>query len=306
MTTVLRRTPRVPAPAAGARVPLVLGWVTVVLATVSALSGLLVTGGVGRHEVETARGAGVTLYGEGLYAADSWLVGAGNVGQDLAILLVEVPVLVVALLLHRSGHRFGPVLLTGVFAFFLYWATSMTFATAQNRLFPVYVAVFSTTLFGLLTASRAHDVRAVAAVFPDRPGRRPLAVYLGAVALALTMAWLPDLLATAVSGDVAEAVGPYTSSVTHALDLAVVVPVAVVAAVLLLRREPLGAYLTVVMLVLNVLIGVLLMAAGVAQLLDGVELTVAQIVAKMATFAVLTLVAGGLLVRLVLSVERHS
>ena len=40
------------------------------------------------------------------------------------------------------------------------------------------------------------------------------------------------------------------------------------------------------------------MGQGVAQLVSGVPMTPAEIVAKMLTFAVLTLVAGGLLARL--------
>ena len=62
------------------------------LAMGSSIAGLTVSGGPGRHAVMTARGATVTLYGEGLYAADTWLIGIGNRGQDAAILLVEVPI----------------------------------------------------------------------------------------------------------------------------------------------------------------------------------------------------------------------
>ena len=82
------------------------------------------------------------------------------------------------------------------------------------------------------------------------------------------------------------------------LDLGLVVPVAVIAAVQLFRRSPEGSVLTLVMLVVNVCIGILLMAQGVAQLASGVPMTMGEIVAKMLSFAVLTLVAGGLLVRM--------
>ena len=122
--------------------------------------------------------------------------------------------------------------------------------------------------------------------------------YLLAVAAALTLAWLPELVATTITGDIAEAVGPYTSSATHALDLGLVVPVAVLAAAKLLRHRPSGRVLTLVMLVVNVCVGTLLMGQGVAQLVSGVPMTPAEIVAKMLTFAALTVVAGGLLARL--------
>lgn len=126
-----------------------------------------------------------------------------------------------------------------------------------------------------------------------------LAIYLFAVAAALTLAWLPGMVSAAITGGIAAKVGPYTSSVTDALDLGVVVPVAVIAAVQLLRGKPEGSVLALVMLVVNVCIGILLIAQGVAQLVSGVPMTIGEIIAKMLTFAVLTLLAGGLLVRMV-------
>jgi hypothetical protein len=146
-------------------------------------------------------------------------------------------------------------------------------------------------------ARRIDPIR-VATALPDHPGRGALATYLLAVAAALTLAWLPGLAATAITGDIAAKVGLYTSSVTDALDLGLVVPVAVIATVQLLRGRPEGSVLTLIMLVVNVCIGILLMAQGVTQLASGVPMTIGEIIAKMLTFAVLTLVAGGLLIRM--------
>jgi hypothetical protein len=270
-----------------------------VLVTVGSLVGVFAGGGPGRQVVETARGATVTLYGDGLYAADTWLVGAGNRGQDVAMLLVEVPVLLLVVGWYR--RHCSPVAaaaLTGVLAFFTYFCTSMVLATAQNRLFPVYVAAASCAAFALVATVSHVDLAAVSAELPRRPGRAALAAYLIGVAAALTAAWLPRMLSTAVSGEVAEAVGPYTSSVTEALDLGIVVPVVVIAAVMVLARRPGGRGLAFVILVLNVCIGVLLLAQGTAQLVLGVPLTTGEIIGLMLTFAALTLVAGALLTRM--------
>lgn len=269
-----------------------------VVATTSAVAGILTGGGPGRHAVETTRGVVVTVYGAGLYAADTWLVGAGNRGQDVVVLAVEVPILLLALRWYRRGGAVEAAVMTGVLAFFAYFYVSMVFATAQNRLFPVYVAGAALALFGTVLAAWGTDAARVAEALPDRPGRRALAAYLFLVAAALTLAWVPDLVATALTGDVAQAVGPYTSTVTEALDVGLVVPVAVLAAELTFRGSDLGRVLALVLLVVNVCIGVLLMGQGGAQLVAGVPLTVGEVIAKMATFAALTLVAGGLLARM--------
>jgi hypothetical protein len=83
------------------------------LAVISSLIGLLVMGGPGRQMVTTARGATVIIYGKGIYAADSWLLGTGNRGQDVAILLVEVPFLLLTLWWYRRGGTVAAVALTG-------------------------------------------------------------------------------------------------------------------------------------------------------------------------------------------------
>ena len=74
------------------------------LAATSSFIGLLAAGGPGRQLVKTARGATVTLW-EGLYAADTWLIGAGNRGQDLAMLIFELPVLLLILRWYRRVAR---------------------------------------------------------------------------------------------------------------------------------------------------------------------------------------------------------
>jgi hypothetical protein len=280
--------------------------VLALLATTSSLIGLLAAGGPGRHVVTTARGASVTVHGNGIYAADSWLVGAGNRGQDVAILLVEVPFLLLSLRWYRRSGPLAAAALTGVLAFFTYFYVSMTFATAQNRLFPLYVAAASLAGFALVVVAHRMDPIRVATALPDRPRRGALAAYLLAVAAALTLAWLPGMAMTAITGNIATKVGPYTSPVTEALDLGLVVPVAIIAAVQLIRGRPEGSVLTLVMLIVNVCIGILLIAQGVAQLASGVPMTIGEIIAKMLTFAVLTLVAGGLLIRMAFAASARS
>jgi hypothetical protein len=154
--------------------------------------------------------------------------------------------------------------------------------------------------FALAFLTSRLDVNHIVAAVPVPPERNSLAAYLIAVAAALTLAWLPGMIMTAVTGTIAEAVGPYTSATTEALDLGLVVPVAVIAAVHLLTQRPMGRVLALIILVVNVCIGMVLMAQGVAQLVSGVPLTVGEIVTKMLSFAAPTLIASGLLARMAL------
>ena len=264
-------------------------------AAVAAAVGLFSGGGPGQHTVTSLRGDPVTLYGVGLFRHDTFLVGAGNRGQDAVVLFLAVPLLLVAIGLQRGGGTRARLLLTGGTAYFLYYYASMVTATAHNRLFPLYVALFSASMFAFVTAVSGLDPRLVAREFPDRPSPGVLAGYLWMVAALLTLVWLPPTLAPLFTGETPELVATYTTMPTWALDLGVIVPTAALAAVLLRRGRPLGQLLAAVVLLLNVTIGATLMGQSAAQLIAGVPLTTGEIVGMVLSFAALTVVATGLL-----------
>lgn len=280
----------------------VLGLLLAASAALGSALGLLVGGGPGRHTVESLRGSEVTLLGEGLYRWDTWLVGAGSRGQDVVVLLVEVPALIAVLCWWwLRPHPVVPLVLAGQLAFFAYLGISLTAGNAQNRAFASYVATAALAGFALVRLATRIDPGTTVDALPDVPGRRALVAYLGLVALALTAAWLPEVVAGALGADLDDRIGPYTSQLTHALDLGLVVPVVLLATVGVHRGTATGRVLAVVVLVLNVCIGLLLLGQGAAQLLDGVPLTAQDLVVRMLTFAVLTLAAGGLLLRMALA-----
>jgi hypothetical protein len=281
------------------RTVLVLGWIVVVLAGIAAAVGLFSAGGPGASEVTSLREQATDLYGAGLYRFDSVLIGVGNRGTDAVTLFLEVPALAVALVAYRRGSLRGAIALVGILGWTLYYYASMSLYTAYNRRFPVYVVVFAASLFALPMAFASVDGEAFARSFPSRPSRVALMTYLGALAAALTLAWAPALLAGSLSGTLPARLGAYSTEVTWALDLAVVVPAVAATAVLLYRRVPLGPLAATAMLAVNVALGLALLGQNVAQLLAHVPMTPGERVGGMASFAVMTVVAGVLLGRLV-------
>jgi hypothetical protein len=276
----------------------VLGVIVAVLAAVAAAVGLFAGGGPGAAAVTSVRGQATDLYGVGLYRFDSVLLGVGNRGTDAVTLFLEVPVLVLALRAYLRRSVRGTVVLIGVLGWLLYYYASMSLYTAFNRLFPVYVVVFAATLFALPLAFTSVDADRFARAFPARPTRTVLVGYLAALAFALTLAWAPAMIGSALTGDVPARLGTYSTEVTWALDLGLVVPAVAVTAVLLRRGAALGPLAATAMLSLNVALGLALVGQGVAQLLADVPMTVGERVGAMASFAIMTVVAGVLLSRL--------
>jgi hypothetical protein len=276
----------------------VLGYTVAVLAAAAAALGLVLHGGPGSTAVTSVRGQATDLYGLGLYRWDSVLIAVGNRGTDVVTLFLEVPALVVALHLYRRRSLRGTIALIGILGWLLYYYASMVLGTAYNRLFPLYVVLFAGALFACPLAFRSIDAQRFAAGFPTRPSRTALTAYLGGLAVVLTAAWAPTMIASALTGDLPTRLGTYTTEVTWAIDLGVIVPAVAAAAVLLHSGASLGPLAATAMLSLNTALGVALMGQGVAQLLADVPMTAGERVGAMVSFAVMTVAAGVLLGRL--------
>ena len=275
-----------------------LGYAIALLAAVAGAFGLFTTGGHGSGVVTSLRGQPTDLYGLGVYRFDSVLIGVGNRGTDAVTLFLEVPALVTALRLYRRRSLRGTIALVGILGWLLYYYASMTLGTTYNRLFPLYLVLFAAALFATPLALGSIDTQRFAERFPQRPSRRALTGYLGGLAAVLTLAWAPSMIASAVTGQLPTRLGAYTTEVTWALDLGVIVPAVAVSAVLLHRRNVFGPLAATAMLSLNVALGLALVGQGVAQILADVPMSGGEKVGAMASFAVMTVVAGVLLGRL--------
>jgi hypothetical protein len=258
-----------------------------VLALVAASAGLAWQDGAGSFAFTTVRGETVQMYGHGLYRYETLRDGTGWKGSDLFILLVGVPLLVCWTLLYRRGSLRGGLLLTGTLAYFLYNAASMTFGYAYNGLFLVYVAQLTASLFAFVLAFTSFDLATLPAHFTARLPRRGIASFLFAVGASLLLVWGGlDLLPALLQGK-APALTGHTTLPTHALDMGVIAPVAVLAGVLLLRRAPLGYLLAATFLVISSVLGAGVLALSAAQVLAGV-LTPGETVVFVVPFVILT------------------
>jgi hypothetical protein len=294
---------RVAAPAAAARVRLATGlsWLIALLATLAAAVGLFWRGGAGAYPVSTIRGETVQLYGRGLYQHDTLFAAGGALGNDAVVLLLGVPLLAASTLLLRRGLRWR-LLHLGVLVFFLYVYASAALGTvAFNPMFPVYVTLFSASLFAVILAGSSIDLGRLARGLAPAAPRRGLAVFL-AVSGAITLAvWGLPLAGALARGEATARLDSYTTEVTVALDLAVITPLVFAAAALVRRREPLGYLLAAALLVLEVMLAPMIAAQTVGQLRAGVTLSAGEVAGPVTGFLVLAAAAAWFLV----AITRH-
>lgn len=235
----------------------------------------------------TLHGQTVQIYGQGLYRYDTTFSAALNKGTDAVTLVVSLPLLVIAFLLHRRGSLRGSLLLAGALAYFLYLGATMTFGVAFNRLFLVYVALFSASLFALITALTAVDLQALAGSISPRLPHRGLAAFMLVAGLGTLGLWLSDVVGPLLTGHAPQNLGPYTTMFTHGFDSAVITPAAVLTGICLLQRKPLGYLLTAPILILCVLIGVVVIGQTVSQALAGIVFPIGVYIGMIGSWVVM-------------------
>jgi hypothetical protein len=185
---------------------------------------------------------GIASGGNGFYASYPAAL-AGMVGQDIASLLVAVPLLVLAARSAGRGSVRGILILGGIL-FYVAYGYSYYVLGGFNALFPVYIVIVAVSLYALLALLVGLDPMAVATqVQPGLP-RRIAAGFLLGVALLFVVMWGGMILSLVASNKQPD---PVPHGVV-ALDGMVLLPALLIGGWLLWRAAAWGFALGAVLL----------------------------------------------------------
>ena len=201
-------------------------------------------------------------------------------------LLLGLPLLAVTTLLYWRGSLRAALLQTGALAYFLYVYATLSTNAAYSELFLVYVALFSTSLFAFVTCLLAFDLQALAHRFSASMPRRGPAIYLFCAAALTALVWLAPVLGGLMAGQAPKYLDSYTTLVTYALDLAVIVPAVFLIGALVLRGRVLGYLLAFPPLVLIAMLFPAISAQTAFQLAAGITFTVPEVVGPIVGFLI--------------------
>jgi hypothetical protein len=271
-----------------------LGALIAVLALVAGLAGVLQSGGPGLTAVTTVRGDAAQLLGHGLYRYDTAFSGASFRGTDVVNIVLAVPALVVCLVLYRRGSVRGALALVGIITYFLYTYANVALGAAYNPLFLVYATLLSAGFYALVLLLRSLDLGALGSDALGRLPRRLPAVFFIVAGVLTTAVWLMPLVEALASGAPPARMDTYTTAVTFALDLALIVPACFVTARLLLRRAALGYLTAAALLGIIVLLGPNFIAQTISQVRAGVEFSGAEVAGPIGGFGAVA--AAGIVV----------
>ncbi|HMR99067.1 MAG TPA: hypothetical protein PKE62_07410 [Anaerolineales bacterium] len=243
-----------------------------ILATLAGLSP-----GKGQpYALANFRGEQITINARGLYYWDTVSSAAQMQANDLVTLTLGLPLLAISFWLTLRGSLRGRLLMTGTLGFILYTYITMCFGAAYNKLFLVYVALFSLSLFAFILSMMSFDLKTLPSHFSEKLPRGWIAGLLFFAAAFLSLAWLGRIAAT-FAPDAIPALENTTSMFIQAMDLGLIVPLCVMSGILLLRRLAWGYLLASIGLMKFLTMGVAVSLMSLNMLRVGVPISMVEV-----------------------------
>lgn len=219
------------------------------LSLIACLVGLFSTGGPGPHDFLAITGETVEIYGSGIYKNDSISAVAQGKAGDFVTLVMGIPLLLTALYLTNKGSFRGRLMLTGTLGYFLYTYMSYTFLWHYNPLFVGYVGLMSLCLYAFVLSLMSFEIEKIPAMFTEKLPIGFLAGFQLFVGIGIGILWLAKIGPSILVGSVPVGLEHYSSLVIQGMDLGFIVPTAILSAILLLKKSPMGYLLTAVIIV---------------------------------------------------------
>jgi hypothetical protein len=213
-----------------------------------------------------AMAAGAGIFVSGLYRDPPGLA-AQAIGQDAISLFVALPALLISAFMAGRGHQRARLIWLGVLVYVAYTYASYSFGIRFNPLFLIYVALLGCSTYALMGGLAATDWTAVKAGFSKNAPVRAIGIYLGVIGALFYLIWMSEALPASLAGVAPESVvedGTPTNAI-HVLDMGLLLPALLIAAVSLWRRRPLGFGLAAALLANLVLLGLAILSMTVFQ-----------------------------------------
>jgi hypothetical protein len=225
----------------------------------------------------TSRGETVELVTTGVYVHNAERVVAEGIGWDLVTLLLIAPALFVVARSVARGSARARLVAVGLLAYTFYQYFMYAMAWAVGPLLVPFVAIYAGSLIGIAWFVASIPLDELERRVTDRFPYRAMAVFSVAMALVLLGMWLP-MIAAVLGGQLQDTLNGQTTLVVQALDLGLVVPVAIATAVLAWRRRPLGTLLAATLVIKGLAMAVAIVAMVLSAWYVEGELEVAGLV----------------------------
>ena len=232
-------------------------------------------------------GDDVKLFGSGIYKADSYFKAPIFIGTDLSVLFFLVPLFVISFIRDLRIHTPKTQLrLVTIEAVSLYYAISLCIGVKYNRLFVLYVILFSLLFFTLI-----KEMRALSRYKFSHDSKKSDIVFLVFSGVSLCIAWWPDIIPTILSGKSLSLIENYTTEPTYVLDLGIISPLCFISLILMKKKDSFGVVLYAILLQSIIVVAVMMITQSAVQFASGVEIPLPALITKSLIFVILGMFA---------------
>lgn len=209
------------------------------LTGIASAAGVFLRGEGTFEPVTSVRGEQYQMATTGVYAYNAMRVVAEGIGWDIFTLLFAVPALLVTLPALARGSFRGRLFALGILAYLFYQYLMYAVAWAFGPLFLLFIAVYALSLAAIVWIASTLPFHGLAERFSPGFPRRGMAVLCFLLAILLVFMWFARIL-SAFRGGVQGVLDGQTTLVVQALDLGLIVPLALFTAVSARRGSAVG------------------------------------------------------------------
>jgi hypothetical protein len=219
------------------------------LVMVTAIIGVFFRGEMIAVEVQSVRGETYRMITNGIYRFNSERMVAEGVGWNIFTLFIACPAMLVLLPHIFRGSDRAKVLSIGILAYFFYQYLMYSVGWAFGPLLVPFIFIYSISLSVVFWILSTLDTGSIAEQIKTGFPRAGIITLCLVIAAMLILMWTKRIIA-GLTGDWENAMlSGQTTLTVQALDLGLIVPFALITAILVWKRKALGYLLSVVLVV---------------------------------------------------------
>lgn len=255
---------------------------------ISALVGLLYSNGGASFVVKSIYGQEIRLFGDGIYAYNTILKVGATKGTDIVMIAIAFVLLMDVIFL--SPKRFAKLFAAGLQCSLLYASVCLVMGVSFNRLFPIYLVQFSSSLFAFIYTifSIKEQDCFCEALYDKKLKGTALFMIIGGCSV---LVWLTFIIPAIISGTPKEFIEIYTTEPTFVLDLGIIFPTCLGTGIGLLKKSKFTYAVASVLLTLITCVGLCVIFQTIVQLQLGVVLEIGQMLGLVLSFVILGIIA---------------
>jgi hypothetical protein len=193
--------------------------------------------------------------------------------NDIILLAVGLPLLIVALVLSIRGSLRGQLVWLGMLNFTIYNYSYYLFGAALNSFFLIYAALFTFSMYSLVFGLVFIDYNKIEKSFKKKTPVKGISIFMILLAITLGGAWIVQWVNFVITSTPPQIMINLNSAnnLVATLDLTFVVPLCFVAAYNLWQRRPIGYVLTVMLNVKGFVYNLILIFGSIFQAQAGIK-----------------------------------